>query len=80
MHKIRRTLQNLLVMAAATASLASIGNQTLAATAEDLNHDAAQALQLLYRTSPEAAALGKRAMGILVFPNVIKTGLVFRRT
>ncbi len=77
MHKIRRTLQNLLLMAAATVSLMSIGSQALAATAEDLNHDATQALQLLYKTNPEAAALAKRAKGILVFPTVVKAGLVF---
>jgi len=77
MHKIQRSLQHLLFLAAATVSLASIGSQALAATAEDLNHDATQALQLLYKTNPEAAALAKRARGILVFPNVVKAGLVF---
>ncbi len=77
MHKIRLTLQNFLLLAAATVSLASIGSQALAATAEDLNHDATQALQLLYKTNPEAAALAKRAKGILVFPTVVKAGLVF---
>jgi hypothetical protein len=46
MHKIQHTLQNLLLMTAAV-SLISIGGQALAATAEDLNHDATQALQLL---------------------------------
>jgi lipid-binding SYLF domain-containing protein len=76
MHKIRYMLRNLLLIAA-TVSLASIGSQGLAATAEDLNQDASQALQLLYNTNPEAALLAERAKGILVFPNVIKAGLVF---
>ncbi|MGB5831784.1 MAG: hypothetical protein WBG92_07320 [Thiohalocapsa sp.] len=71
MHKIQRRLRNLLLMAAATVSLASVGSQALAATAEDLDHDATQALQLLYKTTPEAAALAERAKGILVFPNVV---------
>lgn len=76
MHEIRHTLRNLLLLVA-TLSLASIGSQALAATAEDLDRDATQALQLLYKTNPEATALAKRAKGILVFPNVVKAGLVF---
>lgn len=48
-----------------------------AATAEDLNKDAAQALQTLYKTNPLASDLSKKARAVLVFPNVIKAGLVF---
>lgn len=48
-----------------------------AATAEDLNKDAAQALQRLYKTSPVANDLSKKAKVILVFPNIVKAGLVF---
>jgi lipid-binding SYLF domain-containing protein len=48
----------------------------LAATAEDLNQDAAQALQSLYKTHPEAELLSKNAKAILVFPKIIKAGLV----
>ena len=76
MLKIQRALQNLLLMTAAV-SLISIGSQAMAATAEDLNHDATQALLRLYKTNPEATALGERAKGILVFPSVVKAGLVF---
>lgn len=49
----------------------------LAATAEDLNKDAFEALQILYQTNPGAATIGQTAKGILVFPNVVKAGLVF---
>ena len=48
-----------------------------AATAEDLSRDAQQALQSLYSTSPAAKELSKKAQAILVFPKVIKAGLVF---
>ncbi|MFY9976259.1 MAG: hypothetical protein WAK53_18555 [Chromatiaceae bacterium] len=54
MHKRQRTRQNLLLMTAAV-SLISIGSQALAATAEDLNHDATQALQRL-PFAPQAPA------------------------
>lgn len=48
-----------------------------AATAEDLNRDAAQALQTLYKTNPTAEGISRHARAILVFPNVVKAGLVF---
>jgi lipid-binding SYLF domain-containing protein len=48
-----------------------------AATAEDLNKDADQALKTLYRTNPVAEQISKSARAILVFPKIIKAGLVF---
>ena len=63
----------------ATASLLSVGlmKQAGAATAEDLNADSAQALQTLYETSTVAETLSGTAKAVLVFPNVVKAGLVF---
>ena len=48
-----------------------------AATAEDLNKDADQALTALYRTNPVAEQVSKQARAVLVFPKIIKAGLVF---
>jgi lipid-binding SYLF domain-containing protein len=48
-----------------------------AATAEDLNRDADQALRSLYRTNPVAEQISKAARAVLVFPNIVKAGLVF---
>lgn len=48
-----------------------------AATAEDLNRDSKQALDALYRTNPVASDLSKKAKAVLVFPNIVKAGLVF---
>lgn len=76
MSTFGRTMKNLLLVAAAV-SLAAISNQAVAATAEDLSRDATQALDKLYRTNPTAEAVGKHAKGILVFPNIVKAGLVF---
>lgn len=53
------------------------GGQVHAATAEDLDRDAAEALQLLYDSNPEAVEIGKNANAILVFPSVAKAGLIF---
>jgi lipid-binding SYLF domain-containing protein len=77
MTNIRRSFIKLLFVVAATASLAAISGQTYAATAADLDRDSAQALQSLYKTSPIAEVISKQAKAILVFPNIIKAGLVF---
>ena len=76
MLNIRRKLTPLLLVFAA---LFSIGTFTSAhaATAEDLNKDASQALQTLYKTNPTALDLSKHAKAVLVFPNIVKAGLVF---
>ena len=59
-----------------TAALAFCG-LSHAATAEDLGKDAAQALQTLYKTNPTAEVIAKRAKLVLVFPKIVKAGLVF---
>lgn len=74
---IRRTLFNFLLVAAATFSLGTISSHANAATAEDLNKDADQALQTLYKTNPAAASVSKKAKAVLVFPKIIKAGLIF---
>ncbi|RAI63164.1 twin-arginine translocation pathway signal protein [Pseudomonas fluorescens] len=63
----------------ATASLASAGflNNAGAATAEDLNADSRQALQTLYKTHPFSETISHKAKAVLVFPKIIKAGLVF---
>jgi lipid-binding SYLF domain-containing protein len=63
----------------ATASIASMSvmNQASAATAEDLDKDSQQALQTLYKLQPVAETLSRTAKAVLVFPNMVKAGLVF---
>src|SRR4249920_1403791 len=48
-----------------------------AATAEDLHKDASQALQTLYKTNPVAQQIAAKARAVLVFPHIVKAGLVF---
>jgi lipid-binding SYLF domain-containing protein len=48
-----------------------------AATTEDLHRDAAQALELLYKSDPVAKRVSEQAKAVLVFPNVVKAGLIF---
>ncbi len=77
MKNLQSVLRNLLLVAVATFSLCAISSQANAATAEDLNKEAAQSLQILYKHNPIAETISKNAKEILVFPNVIKAGLIF---
>jgi lipid-binding SYLF domain-containing protein len=61
----------------ATLASASFLNTASAATAEDLDVDSRQALQTLYKSTPFAESISHNAKAILVFPKIIKAGLVF---
>lgn len=52
-------------------------NSANAATADDLDRDCKQALLTLYQTQPVAEVLSRTAKAVLVFPNIVKAGLVF---
>jgi lipid-binding SYLF domain-containing protein len=65
------------MFAAASIVTMSVMNQASAATAEDLDKDSRQALQTLYEAQPVAETLSRTAKAVLVFPNIIKAGLVF---
>lgn len=73
----RNVLKNMLLITAAACSLGTMSSQAIAASAEDLDKDAAQALQTLYKSNPMAESLAKNARGILIFPKILKAGLVF---
>src|ERR1700756_3407130 len=73
----RRSLLALTLVSVTVCSMALIGSPPKAATAEDLNRSAAEALEKLYKTNEVAARIGKIAKAALVFPNVVKAGLIF---
>lgn len=77
MTNIRRNFLSLLFVTATSLSLCAISSSAIAATAEDLDKDAVQALQTLYKTNPAAEKLGKKAKAVLVFPKIVKAGLIF---
>jgi len=60
---------------AAIAALAVTGLRPALAQSA-LEADASAALKHLYATSPSADALGKTALGVLVFPNVTRLGFI----
>jgi len=77
MKFIRRKLLAFPVAAMAAFCFGALNSSAHAASAEDLTRSANEALQLLYRTNPLALDISKRAKAILVFPNIIRAGLIF---
>ncbi|HJV35890.1 YSC84-related protein [Geomonas sp.] len=47
-----------------------------ASTKAEISNDAKAALENLYATIPEAKALGSKAKAVLVFPSILKGGLI----
>jgi lipid-binding SYLF domain-containing protein len=76
MNSIRSNLLALMLATVSILSLSVTGNAG-AATAEDLERDSRQALQTLYQTSSVAETLSRSAKAVLVFPSIVKAGLVF---
>jgi lipid-binding SYLF domain-containing protein len=77
MNTSRRSIHHTLLALSAAFLLGSGGSAAYAATADDLNRDSAAALQTLYKANPTAEVIAKKARAILVFPKVVKAGLVF---
>ena len=65
----------LLVLAFAAGTLIS-PNPATAASASEINRDVKAALEKLYAKSPSAKTLGEKAIGILVFPGIVKGGFI----
>ncbi len=57
--------------------LATLSGGAFAATPEDLHKDADQALHMLTSANPIAADISKQAKAVLIFPNIVKAGLIF---
>lgn len=77
MMNIRRGAMSHLFAVAAFLAVGLFQSSAHAATAEDLNKEAEHALQSLYKTNPLAHDISKKARAVLVFPNIVKAGLVF---
>lgn len=51
-------------------------HQALAADAQEIERDALAALAELYETTPAARKLGEQANAVLMFPSILKAGLI----
>ena len=75
MQRISRTFLTLMLAALATVILAA-PRQAMAADVAKIERDAKAALEELYATTPAAKVLGDKAKAILVFPSILKAGLI----
>jgi len=65
-----------LIVAAFIAVMFISPRQSLAADAAKIDAEARTALAALYATTPAAKALGEKAKAVLVFPSILKAGLI----
>jgi len=77
MNALHSYYRAMVLMATAIFSVCLISGLANAATVEDLQRDSAQSLSALYKKNPIAADVAKHAKAILVFPNIVKAGLIF---
>jgi len=77
MTTILRNYLSIFLTAASILSAVIFSGQANAITGEDLQKNAAQSLEALYKKNPIAADVAKNAKAVLVFPNIVKAGLVF---
>jgi lipid-binding SYLF domain-containing protein len=75
MNRRIRTIA-IMILVAVTVAILVAPRQSLAADTAAIGRDAKDALQKLYKTTPAAKALGKKAKAILVFPSILKAGLI----
>lgn len=81
MNTLKKPSRHRLALSLATAATLcmglAVGAAHAASTAEELNKEGAQALQMLYEKNDSAKAISKSAKAVLIFPNIVKAGLVF---
>lgn len=76
MRNIRRNILAIFLMAA-TLSMVAFSGIAKADSAEEIRAKSQQSLQKLYRTNPTAHNISKHAKAVLVFPSIVKAGLIF---
>jgi lipid-binding SYLF domain-containing protein len=68
--------RELLGAAAGAALLLALGDAAVAASAAELNADADQTMELLKQSEPVTQEMIDAAKGILIFPKIVKGGLL----
>jgi lipid-binding SYLF domain-containing protein len=77
MYSSRYSFQKIFLLIAAAMAFAALTPQAYATTEVELRANADAALHALYRTNPLAESISHTAKAVLVFPNIVKAGLVF---
>ncbi len=66
-----------LLLALVIGTCALFSSSAFAVSADDLTKDSDQALHMLTKNNSLAAEVAKQAKAVLIFPNIVKAGLVF---
>jgi len=74
MHRLMKELGRALLVAAVIA--AATARPALATSAAEIDRDVSSALKTLYTKNPTAKSLGAKAKAVLVFPSIVKGGLM----
>jgi len=69
-------LTTFLWVVAFAAGAFTIPHPLMAASAAEIDRDVRKALENLYAKSPSAKAMGEKAIGVLVFPGIVKGGFI----
>jgi lipid-binding SYLF domain-containing protein len=69
-------LTTFLWVVAFAAGAFTIPRPVMAASTAEIDRDVRKALENLYAKSPSAKAMGEKAIGILVFPGIVKGGFI----
>lgn len=70
------TRRNILLGAATALAGIALSTEAKAASAAQITADSIRALGLLYTARPKAKMLGEKAKAVLVFPDILKAGLI----
>jgi len=76
-HVMKVSLSRLLLVTLLVGAFTSFSVGAFAATKEDLGTDSNQALKMLIDKNPLAGEVAKKAKATLIFPNIVKAGLIF---
>jgi len=77
MTNARALFYSLFLSVAVIAGSGAVVGTAQAAGQEDLKRDSDNAQATLVRTNPAAAAIARSARAVLIFPNIVKAGLIF---
>ena len=73
---LMKTVRDMAIALVAVAFTGEMGTVAHAASASQIDRDATQSLTTLYKNTPGAKALADKAVGVLVFPNIVKGGFI----
>jgi lipid-binding SYLF domain-containing protein len=73
---MKMSLAKVIGAAAVVITCVTVASVAMAASASQIDRSATQSLNTLYKNTPGAKALADKAVGVLVFPSIVKGGFI----